>query len=352
MNSAMVQRIADAILYEGYILYPYRPSSMKNRQRWNFGGLCPRSYSESQRGNERWSSQTECLVMGTGATTIGIQLRFLHLVARQATELVPNGDESGYDCRNFLPVETIKLEDRLFQTWQEALERQFHTPLFPLDSLTHKPQRISMNFPASESMELLRDAGGAVAGAFIRTQRELHGSIEVSAERLDDALFRIHVQVLNLTGMADTDRVSRDQAMMSSLVSSHHILTVEGGEFVSLLDPPAEFRDPAAQCRNVGGYPVLVGEAGATDTMFFSPVILYDYPQIAPESPQSLFDGTEIDEILALRILTLTDEEKKEMRDTDERTRAILECIEAHPEQLANLHGAIRSIGPARKDES
>jgi hydrogenase maturation protease len=351
MNSAIVQRIADAILYEGYILYPYRPSSMKNRQRWNFGGLCPRSYSESERGNERWSSQTECLVMGTGATTIGIQLRFLHLIARQAAEFVPNGDESDYDYRNFRAVETIKIEGRLFQTWQEALERQFHTPLSTLDCLAHKPERISLHFPATESMELLRDAGGRVVGAFMRTQRELHGAIEVSTERLDDALFRIHVQVLNLTGMADTGPVKRDQAMMSSLVSSHLILTVEGGEFVSLLDPPAQYRDAAAQCQNVGGYPVLVGEAGATDTMFFSPIILYDYPKIAPESPQSLFDGTEIDEILALRILTLTDEEKKEMRETDERTRAILECIEAHPEQLANLHGAIRSIGPAGENE-
>ena len=46
MNQALVDRIVNAVLYEGYLLYPYRPS-VKNRQRWTFGGLYPRSYCEA-----------------------------------------------------------------------------------------------------------------------------------------------------------------------------------------------------------------------------------------------------------------------------------------------------------------
>ncbi len=96
---------------------------------------------------------------------------------------------------------------------------------------------------------------------------------------------------------------------MFSLVSAHTVLGVEHGEFVSLLEPPAGLEDLAAQCKNVGTWPVLVGDEG--EMMLSSPIILYDHPQIAPESAGNLFDSTEIDEILSLRILTLTDEEKQ-----------------------------------------
>jgi hydrogenase maturation protease len=348
MNSALVDRIADAVLYEGYILYPYRPSSIKNRQRWNFGGLCPRSYAEVQGGNERSSSQTECLVLAAGAATVRVQLRFLHLVSRQAAELVAAA--GGCESVNLRPVETIRIGHRLFQTWQEAFEQRLDLPELSLPPLSHEPRRTSYAFPSAESIEPLRDAAGKLTGAFIRKQQELECAVDVSARRVGDSLYRVTVQVLNLTPMADPHHASRDEAMMFSLVSSHLVLTVDDGAFISLLDPPAEFQNAAAQCKNLGIYPVLVGEEGDRDTILSSPIILYDYPKIAPESPGNLFDGTEIDEILALRILTLTDEEKHEMRDSDERARIILDRVEAHPEQLANLHGVIRSSGPSREE--
>jgi len=98
----------------------------------------------------------------------------------------------------------------------------------------------------------------------------------------------------------------------------------------------------------VGAWPVLAGEPGRRDTVLCSPIILYDYPQIAVESPGDLFDGAEIDEILSLRILTLTDEEKSAMRRSDERARLILERTEAlPPEHFMKLHGALRPLHPA-----
>jgi hypothetical protein len=88
---------------------------------------------------------------------------------------------------------------------------------------------------------------------------------------------------------------------------------------------------------------VLAGDAAPADTMLASPIILYDYPRIASESPGALFDGTEIDEILSLRILTLTEQEKREMRETDPRARDLLERTEALDlEQWMRLHGALR----------
>jgi hydrogenase maturation protease len=139
----------------------------------------------------------------------------------------------------------------------------------------------------------------------------------------------------------------RSEALLYSLVSTHLILGVGAGEFVSLLEFPEGFAELAEQCNNIGTWPVLVGDHA--DTMLSSPIILYDNPQIAPESAGNLYDSTEIDEILSLRILTLTDDEKREMRETDDRTREILERTENMPqEQLMKLHGVLRGLTPAQ----
>ena len=116
------------------------------------------------------------------------------------------------------------------------------------------------------------------------------------------------------------------------------------------VDPPPDLQTFASACHSSGLWPVLVGESGTSDMLLCSPIILYDYPQIAPESPGDLFDATEIDEILSLRILTLTDEEKREMRTSDERARAILERTESlSPEHWSRLHGAVRSCSRSRR---
>ena len=137
---------------------------------------------------------------------------------------------------------------------------------------------------------------------------------------------------------------SRDDALMRALVSTHILLGTDSGEFVSLLDAPEEVRAAADECRNLGVWPVLVGEEGNRDMMLSSPIILYDYPQVAPESPGDLFDGAEIDEILTLRVLTLTDEEKELVGSVDERARNLLARTEAlGAERALGLHGVIRS---------
>ncbi|HSU68688.1 MAG TPA: hypothetical protein VLJ39_17535, partial [Tepidisphaeraceae bacterium] len=143
----------------------------------------------------------------------------------------------------------------------------------------------------------------------------------------------------------------RDDALLRSLVSAHTRLGVRGREFVSLTDPPDDCRDAAASCRNVGVWPVLIGAGGDRDTVLASPIILPDYPQLAPESPGDLFDGTEIDEILSLRIMTLTEDEKRQAAATDDRVRAMLARTDALArDQLASLHGTIRSLTPVQPE--
>jgi hypothetical protein len=335
MNLASVNQIAKAVLYEGYMLYPYRPSSVKNRQRFNFGVLYPQAYSEAHAGQEAYSMQTECLVCGDGHSVLEVRLRFLHLQTRSTGALF--NEHSGTQ-----------------DSWQEAVEREFVVPTFDLGKLCRQKVTTAFSFPAHVKVEDSPEGRGEEV-VVTRWQEAINGTIELRTEQVSADAFKIAIQVRNIT-LLETNGAphiqQRDQILMRSLVSTHLILGMQSGEFISLLDPPADFAELAAQCQNVGAWPVLIGEPGQHDTLLASPIILYDYPQIAPESSGDLFDGTEIDEILSLRIMTLTDEEKREIRHSDARAREILERTETMPpEQFMKLHGALRGLRPLEENQ-
>jgi hypothetical protein len=347
MNTKPIDAIARAVLYEGYMLYPYRSSSVKNRQRFNFGVLYPKSYSEAQTGSDAWRIQTECLVEGPAATTIEVRVRFLKLVARSVFRSA-NVPHPATASSVFDSVSRLEVEGKVFTPWQEAIECEVTVPVLNLEALTKGVVVQEFSFPESDEVEPLHDASGRLAGQIERRQEAVRGVIEIETVSATEGLFKVQVRVKNLTALDVEEgalQLGRDPAMMRSLVSAHVLLGVADGQFVSLLDPPENLRDRAASCQNIGVWPVLVGAEGERDTMLASPIILYDYPQIAPESPGDLFDGTEIDEILALRILTMTDNEKQEMRETDDRARKMLERTESLPmEHLMKLHGTLREL--------
>ena len=217
----------------------------------------------------------------------------------------------------------------------------------------HVGQAFSPANPAHErdiTLSSLRLSELAAQPSRLQLTQPLDALIEVQANLVGRDLYKIRVSVCN-TSSCDT--AHRDEALTQSLVSTHSIIGIQGGEFVSLLDPPDELRELTAACQNVGTWPVLVGEDGQRDAMLSSPIILYDYPQIAPESPGALFDGTEIDEILTLRILTLTDDEKREISRSDERARQILERTESMPaEQFMKMHGMARCLKEVQEEMS
>jgi hydrogenase maturation protease len=219
-----------------------------------------------------------------------------------------------------------------------------------LAELLARPVRRRFTFPATETREPIPGAWGQAVGHVVRRQRRVVGEIELSADLVEVDLCRLRCRVANLTAWAPDYEEHRETALLGSLISAHTILTLEGGEFVSLLDPPRELHSSISACRNLGTWPVLAGEPGKRNIMLSAPIIVSDYPALAPESAGDLFDGTEIDEILTLRILTLTDEEKREMAQSDERARAILERTEAlSRDQLMRMHGTMRPVGPDRK---
>ncbi|PWT75744.1 MAG: hypothetical protein C5B46_02265 [Proteobacteria bacterium] len=338
MNSELVRQIADAVLYEGYILYPYRRSAIKNRHRWNFGVLYPRAYAEAQTGNDSWTMQTECLALLESNSTINILVRFLHLVDREVGSIPRGQDTSDLESMAYEPVPVLRLESgEIFQSWQEAREREINVRA-TLSDLQAAPLTVPFSFAAGRTVAPIHEAG-EIAGIIARHHQPVSGILSIAALETTGSLCKLRICLSN---DAELDDSNREQVLRQSLLSAHLVIAVENGEFISLLDPADEFRAAAAACSNIGCWPVLVGAHGERNTILASPIILYDYPQVAPESGGDLFDGSEIDEILSLRILTLTDEEKREMESSDARARQILERTEAiDPEQFMRLHGVM-----------
>jgi len=328
------REVADAVLYEGYVLYPYRASDPKNRVRWQFGVLVPPAHLASDPSERSWS-QTECLVEGPDPQ-LSIRLRFLQVQRREV--------ETATD-RAFRPTAALDAGDAVYVPWDEAVEREIDATV-AVAELLQKPCGVPFTLPGGQETELVRSPDGSVAGRLVRATQPLSGLLTIEAEQLPGpyGVVRLRVRVENRTQWS-TVRTDRIEALPRSLVAAHTLLSVASGRFLSLLDPPEWARGFIAECQNVGTYPVLAGEPGRADLILSAPIILYDHPRVAPESQTDFFDATEIDELLSLRTMTLTDAEKREARGTDRRSAALIDHVAALPaDALDRLHGAIRYL--------
>ena len=351
MTTSAVDRLVAATLYEGYILYPYRPSSVKNQVRWTFGGVHPRAWSEASGGTDPWMVQTECLMRHDGAGNAGVHVRFLQLVTRTVARLEPPSPTLDADAVARLEdVDELRVAGITHRGWEEAIEIDIDCGSHDLASLTAAEVVVERAYPESSILEPLVDKAGLVLGALTRTTEPLDVEVVLQADEVAADITRVRVVVRNAGAFRLTGNGDRARALLRSLVSTHAILVAGKGEWLSLADPPAGAAEAAAACRNTGLWPVLAGEPGTSDTVLASPIILEDHAQVAPESSGDLFDATEIDEILSLRILALTEDEKAEMRAADGRSRALLDRTEALTgDDLMRMHGTIRAIHPASR---
>jgi hypothetical protein len=329
-----VAAIARAVLYEGYVLWPYRRSAPKNQRRWTFGGVHPEGWTAAGHPDDACVMQTQCLVEGPPSATLAISVRFLHVVDRQVSRRTAAGEEA---------VDALTVDGERHLSWEEATERELTAPTLTPAQLGRGHHRLAIDVPAGEATEALGDEG-----AITRRWQPLAGTVQLSAQAAAEGVQRVTVRIANATPWPGGDRQA---ALRRTLVSTHTVLRAgAGGQLVSLTDPPPHLRAAAAACVNTGTWPVLVGEPGERHTVLSSPIILEDHPQVAPESPGDLFDGGEIDELLILNVLTLTDQERREARDSDPRTREIIDrCAGLSPEQLMRLHGRTRDLRAVRE---
>lgn len=233
-----LETLVRTVLYEGYALYPYRPSALKNQRRLPFGAIVPRA----------WAERT-------------------------------------------LEADRLRIE---------VVAREIETPV-----------DVSVRF-----LVLGRGGGATEHAAGIGRYVAGELQLETAATTTRDGDFvRYAVEVQNVSDLRD---VEREAAMDLTAASTQIVL--KGPRFVSAIDPPAGAESAVAACRSSGLYAALV----APDAILASPMILPDFPEIAPESSTAYFDGTEIDEMLRLRVLTMTDAEKVEAA-RDPRVAAILD---------------------------
>jgi hypothetical protein len=329
-----VREIADAVLYEGYLLYPYRASSAKNQVRWQFGVLGPPGAAAAGVGEEP-DLAVQCLVHPGDAATVRLYLRFLHLQERRVERL----DGAG----RYTDVPELTAGGRTWQRFDEAVEREL--ALGPYDLSAWSAWEHPVAVAGGEDVEPLpAGSGRRPAGRLVRRRRPLAGVVRVSARPAGPTapdgrpLVRLAISVRNAT---PDGTAGRDAATARSFLGAHLILVAAGAQFVSVIDPPEWAKSAADACTQRRCWPVLAG--GGTDTVLAAPIILYDQPQVAPESAGALFDSTEIDEILTLRVMTLTDEEKAAARATDPHAAAIIDrCDRLTPAELQRLHGILR----------
>lgn len=311
--------IADAVLYEGYLLYPYRASSSKNQSRWQFGVVGPSGASDAGLGEDDTLS-AQFLVDGDGE--LSLVLRFLQLQRRRVERDVGGG--------RFEPVDELTSGSQSWVTWDEAVERERSLGPFAVAHLTPRAHPVEVSGGT--------DSETVPGGRLIRTRVGMRAEVHVVVET-DDGLHRVGVYVRN-TGAVPADKY---EAIARSMIGTHVIAEVVGGEFVSLLEPDDSAAAAVSRCRQHRCFPVLAGRPGERDLLLISPIILYDHPEIAEQSEGALYDSCEIDEILTLRVMTMTDEEKAAARATDPLAAKIIDrCDGLSPESLQQLHGVLR----------
>jgi len=333
---AHARRVADAILYEGYLLYPYRQSSQKNQVRFQFGVLMPPGYLAVD-PYERSVSQTECLLECDDGAQVSVLARFLQFQDRTAMGISPQTGE-------LHKVGALHVDGREYTSWNEAAEREQHLTV-AAGALLAADQDLEFTLPAGEAAELITDAAGQPAGRLVRRWAALNGVIRVHAERVAGPYQALRLRIVLQNRSAAAGLETRDDGLRSALIAAHLLVGVPGGRFLSMTDPPEWATGAIAQCENAGTWPVLAGPEECGDLLLSSPVILYDHPEVAAESAGDLFDATEIDEILTLRTLALTDAEKREARSTDSRAADLLDRLDhLPPEMLDRMHGAIRYL--------
>ncbi len=280
-------KVSNAVLYERHMLPPSQPSSL-NQQRWSSGILYPPTYEGVERGTERARMHSECLLKPSGeSTTVHIQLRFLHLLSRTTLQMLD---------RRVAPGSSRNPHKTRISTADESVERSVEIKVLPEDDLQ---QFFQFGFEGLNETNTLRDLRRKPSAKIKRHQDRLEGTILVAFDLLSAGVLKLGIDIENTSPLKSGTK-NRDAAVMSSFLSAHSILTVEGGEFYSLLNPPNELREAAAGCKNVGNFPVLIGTEGKRDMLLCSPTRLYDYPQFAPEKAGNFSDTSELQEMMSL----------------------------------------------------
>ncbi len=297
--------------------------------------------------------QTECLALTAAGARLDVRVRCLHPLARDVAELAQPRDllfEGGQP--SFRTVESLKVDGLVYQTWQEVVEREVCVTDLTLGELLTTPRTVPFSFPACHEREVLHGESGEIVGAVLRGQQAVEGTIAITAVKVGESLVRLRVTITNQTPLADAATCDRDAALLKSLISTHTTSSPSATASSSRCSSrPRNWQPRPASATTSGPGPCWSAKRGSATRSCRRPSSFTTTRRSRRKAPgDRCADGTEIDEILLLRIMTLSDDEKIEGRSLDARTRQILERAETISQhQLMNLHGAIRDRQPVNE---
>ena len=340
---SVLEKITRTLLYEGYSLYPYYRSAIKNQKPIPFGVIFPKDYNaHNEHSHSHMQSQT--IIHGNRELTVSVDVRFLHL---RRTELF---QKSSYN-EEFSPVFEMEIEGKTYQAGSPTIERKIQNNLLKINDLIATEKTIPFAFESFNEGEMIFNAEKEIVGKKTTTISMITGVVKIEAVPLPeiDKSFRLTVTVTNTTPVANAERRTRDEVLLQSFLSTHIILQTHDAEFISHQETPAQWQAAMATCNNVNTWPILIDKNNST--LLSSPIILYDYPEINPVSSGDLFDSTEIEEALLLHVNLLSDEEKKRIGGNDEKLRAMLNKVGSlTPEDLIVYHSMMKDITPGGFD--
>lgn len=307
----MLEQLTRALLYEGYALFPYKRTATKNMKPVPFGVVYPQHYN-FHHAEAHSHLQTECIVKGNADLEMEIKVRFLHLRIKNLLERVENGVVDERDENGFHAVESLQSGDENYVSGWEAIEREIASGNVSISKLVQHGMECRIEFPEAEESRFLHNSANESVGKQIIRLSPLVGLMTISARPIDgwENFFKITVKVINTTRVKNPNTASRNEIFKQSFLSTHTILRASGGEFISVFAPEEQWQAVVAQCQNINTWPVLVDQDNST--MLSSPIIIYDHPQMAPQSTGDLFDSTEIEEALLLHVAVLSEAEKKD----------------------------------------
>ena len=338
------------MIYEGYVLYPYRASAAKNQLRWQFGVLAPRPFSE-RTSSEPWAMQTECVLEAPASALVRVQVRFLRVQARLVQQARPDeGDE-------FTPVASLEVDGQLWTTWDESTEHQIDLGPLAVASLLlagckeSVASEVEFALEGREEREKAAGRLGKVVGrVFAICVRSPVGSRSRRRRSMvPGGLTRLRVRVENLTPWLGGPDTKRDETVRNSLVAVHVLAAVDDGRFISSLDPPDYAESAVASCANIGSFPVLIGENGADDVH----LVVADHP-LRPSGGGAREPGRHVRrhrdrrDPRPSRPHTDRGGETRGPRTDDLAASIIDRCDAMPPEVFERLHGAIRSVAAER----
>jgi len=342
MNTASIlDDLTRTLLYEGYSLFPYHRSAIKNQKPVPFGVVFPENYNNyNEHAHSMMHSQS--IIKGNKNTKINIDVRFLHL---KETNLLPDDSkaESGKD--DYAPVNSLIIGGKSFRAGWQTIERKISSREMLLSQILKNKKVIDFSFGKMHESENINDEKNHLWGQQITGVEEINGRISIEAAQVENMpnAFRITVTVRNTTPIKNAAEITRDKVLSASFLSTHIILRTIDGEFISHQAPGDLWAEAIAGCNNINTWPILIDEDNTT--LLSSPIILYDYPKLNHQNHGDLFDSTEIEEALLLHVSVLSDKEKEQIAGSDEKLNSMLHKVsQVTPEELIKFHGGMREI--------